>query len=378
MRQGDLLRPVRAEVRASEHPVEHRAPDPRTTAVGRQRPGEVVGARAGELRGQEQHRQDRAAARVGVGVERQGHPVRCGPVEFVEGEPDGGVQVRHVCGAAGRAADADDLVDARGDVRLVATAHVRHVPAPDGGGLGYEGGDLLGRGVQAGDVVEPGREAHRPVRRSLSHERTHGVELLVVGGAVVVAHHLVPDGPGGHERRDVERRRAVVGVEQPGDPAAAVGRVRAVDRGEVPGRVRAVARCRPDAVLPGDDRRDALAQERELHALVEHEGPRVRVRVDEARHDDPVGAVDHRCVGGDTEPFADLGDPAVRDEDVPAVEPAVVADDRPAGEEHRRRHRASAATSRSARVRRPSRSPSRRASPTSGEPRPTATAPAAR
>ncbi|MBM7829859.1 hypothetical protein JOE59_000564 [Agromyces cerinus] len=72
----------------------------------------------------------------------------------------------------------------------------------------------------------------------------------------------------------------------------------AVDRGEVLGGVGAVARGVRDPVLAADDGRDALAQQGELHVGVEQRAVGVRVRVDEAGHEQPAAAVDEVSVAG--------------------------------------------------------------------------------
>ena len=122
----------------------------------------------------------------------------------------------------------------------------------------------------------------------------------------------------------------------------------AVDRGEVRARVGAVAGSVGDAVLPGDDGGDALAQQGQLHLGVEHGRVGVGVGVDEAGHDETAARVEHLGAVGDGEVLADGSDAARPDEEVGAVRGLAVAGDETAAAEEERGAHVGARSSRGA------------------------------
>ena len=192
-----------------------------------------------------------------------------------------------------RAGDLEDLFEARCCGRLVAAAHVCHVHAVGGGDRSAQGGDLAGVGEDPRHVVEPGRQAQRAIREPGSDQRRHLRELRDGRPRGIHAHHGMARGARGDEVAVAERSGAVVRREELGDGAAREGRVGSVDGGEVARRPDAVAGGVGDAVLPGDDGRDALAEERALHITPEDGAVSVGVRTDEARHHETAGGVEH-------------------------------------------------------------------------------------
>ena len=190
--------------------------------------------------------------------------------------------------------DGRHLGDAGRGVRLVAAAHVRDVHGARLRERLGEDGELLGRGEDSRHVVESGREAEGAGVEPVGHERAHRGRARAGDAASVDRPQTsCRTVPAGTSMPDVQRGRAVVAREQRLDAAAAIGRVRAIDRREVLARVAAVARCVRDAVLSADDGRHALAQQRELHVGIEDEPVDVGVRVDESGHDEPASALDH-------------------------------------------------------------------------------------
>ena len=252
-----------------------------------------------------QHDQQ-ARARPLVGVEVEGHvePLVAGVVDQAEqllGRArvvPAVVEVRDVDGTAATApADLDRLAERVEEAIAQVVADVRVVDATEPRGLRQERGQLLGRGIGAGWVVEPAREPEGPLLHALAQERALAVHGPRVGLDLVPA-----DG------RDAQRRVAddvghvdadlpVEAVEVVAHRAPVVGDVRpaveaGVERQEVVEVMLVRERGVAVAVDPDDLGRDALADLRLVPGLGQHRQAGVAVEVDETRRHDEAGRVD--------------------------------------------------------------------------------------
>ena len=157
--------------------------------------------------------------------------------------------------------------------------------------------ELIGRGVGAGWVVEPAREAEGTVLHAFAEEPSLAVHGLRVGRQLIPA-----DGRDAQRRvadqvGDVDAHAAVESVEVVADRAPVGLDVRAaveagVERQEVVQVALVRERRVAVAVDPDDLGRDALADLRLVPGLGEHRQPGVAVKVDEAWRHDQAGGVD--------------------------------------------------------------------------------------
>ncbi len=241
VRERDHARPLRSETRLSVDLGEPVAP--KTLALGSIRDGvdDIDDRLRRELGRQQRHCQERAAARVWVGVERRVDTALGESVELAEHDVRLGVKVRDMHADAGRAGDLRDLVDPLRRVRLVPAAHVADVDPAGRGDRFAERRDLVRGGEDAGNVVEPGRQADSPVAHPLCDELGHRRALVLGRGGRRAPADLPAHGSGGHEVRRVEARGAVSVGEELGDASPGVGGVRPIDGGEVLAAVGAVA-----------------------------------------------------------------------------------------------------------------------------------------
>ena len=241
--------------------------------------------------------------------------------------------MRDVGRNAGRPGDVVNLAHAGGSVRAVAP-HVGHVDAVLRDDRLAERGDLAGVGIEAGDVIQPGRQPDGPGVHPLAHQLLHGAELVVAGGSRIEPHDLHPDVAVGDQVGHVDRHAAVeasqVFVDRP-PVVREAGRV-AVEAGRVAPHVverRGRRRGERAAVLADEIGRHALAQRRQMDRIGQEHEVAVDVGVDEAGDDVAPGDVEHARSLRAVEP-ADLGDHRVEQRHVGAKRRPARAVDHPA------------------------------------------------
>lgn len=139
--------------------------------------------------------QDGASRRVRIDVAQHVHAFGAGPFQPGQGTqcgapgvPSRGLVVGDLQGRAGAHRDLQGL--------LQGGLHLRHLVAQMGDvGLAVTGGDpgqrddLLGVGVGAGRVDQPGRQTGRPLGQRPVQQRAHGVQFVGPGRPGLEAHH---------------------------------------------------------------------------------------------------------------------------------------------------------------------------------------------
>ncbi len=243
-------------------------------------------------------------------------------------------------GAAGSPADVDRLAE-RVEVAVAErVADMAVIEAARPAGLGGQRGELLGRGVAAGRVVEAAREADGPFRHRIAQQPAHPVDRPLVGGHVVPAEGVDAERRVADERPDVDADRAVVALEVRADrvPVVVDGRAAveaAVELDEGEQVLAAVERREPVAVDADDLRGHALADLGLVARLGEDPEAAVAVEVDEPGGDDLAGRVDAAPdVGGLRGGRVQDPQPLPVDDDAPwPTGGAGPVDDRPAADQ---------------------------------------------
>ena len=198
------------------------------------------------------------------------------------------VEVGDVGGGVGPPADLDRLAE-RVEVAVAERiADVGVVEAAVATGLVGQRGELLGRGVGAGRVVEARRQPEGAVGHRVGQDAAHPGERRGVGGDVVPAEGRDAELRVADERGDVEADRAVVAREVARDRGPVVVDLRAAIEAavELHERLEVLApleRREPVAIDPDELGGHALADLGLVAAVGQDHQPAVAVEVDEAR-----------------------------------------------------------------------------------------------
>ncbi len=207
------------------------------------------------------------------------------------------IEVGDVGGRRRPPADVDRLAD-RVEVAVAQRiADVGVVEAAVPAGLRGQRGQLGGRGVATGRVVEPGAQPERAVGHRFTEERAHPVEGSLVGRDVIPAERPDPKLRVADERGDVEADRPVEAVQEGRHRGPVVVEVRAsvqagieVDEGLEVRSSREWRKAVP--VDPDDLGGHALADLRFVPAVGQDDQAAVAVEIDEAGRHHLPGRVD--------------------------------------------------------------------------------------
>ena len=207
------------------------------------------------------------------------------------------VEVRDVGRRTGASPDLDRLAERVQVAVAERVPDVGVIEAAVPARLFGQGSELLGRGIAAGRVVEPGAETDRALLQPLAEECPHPVECAGVGRHVVPAECRDAERRVADQRGDVEARPAVVAAKEARYRVPVVGDRRiAVEAGiHLDHRVEVLApreRREADPVDTDHLGRDPLADLGLVPRVVEDDEAAVTVQVDEARGDDPSRGVD--------------------------------------------------------------------------------------
>ena len=222
-------------------------------------------------------------ARVLEPLQDLGHPAEVRPV--------GGLQVPDVGADLGLARDAEDLVE-RGVDAAGLRALVREVGAAVARGHLRQRDQLLGRGVDVGDVLQRGRNAERALAHRGIDQRLHARKLRRGGGPVLAADHDRAHASGADERREVDSGAAALQAREvlvEGAPvrAHAVALVEVCVFGLEP-----LVERRDRLPFAGDLGRDPLGDFRGGSRVDQHVELGLTEQVDEAGRNDEAGRVD--------------------------------------------------------------------------------------